>query len=128
MPSNKRKQGSQSAGGPGGGGGPVLVPLNVPVVLVKYANGWQDHEKKIVAGADTTHDMKEERMNAGTDFTIVSSAIVKALNSLFQCPGPTYTDWLKHVSGGQITHSKVEDDTVEYFETNHSIKMRTHLP
>ena len=120
--------GGAGAGGGGGGGGAV-VPVPAGVVPTSYLDGWDINLKKIVAGADSTHDMKIERMNASTDFSIVSSEIVRALQRLLPTGAhtATYTEWLKFVSNGRITHSNVEDDTVEYFETEHSIKMRTHV-
>ena len=99
------------------------------IQMIQWLNMWDDAEKNIVAGADTTHDMKKERFGPTTAIINVIPWIVNALKALVNIAvANSYTPWLNGVSNDEISHSNVEDDTVEYFEKNHSVKMRTHLP
>jgi hypothetical protein len=92
-----------------------------------FSGNWDANQTKFIAGADSIHDFKSVRMDPSY-FGTVSGQLVAALNNLFpaQQQAGDYSSWLSTSTGRGVTSaSDVEDQTVDFYEAQYSIPLKT---
>jgi len=92
-----------------------------------FSGNWNDNQTKFIAGADSIHDFKATRMDPNY-FPNVSTKLVAALNKMFptQPAAGDYSSWLSTTTNRGVTSaSDVEDQTVDYYEAEYYIPLKT---
>ena len=107
----------------------MAAAIAPPNTYPDYLPRWDDVQTKFIAGADSIHDFKAVRMNPNY-FPTIEGKLVNALNTLVPPSSPpppfNYTGWLSNNSNSNVSSvSKVEDQTVDYYEAQYSIPLKT---